>query len=186
VSAIWLVRHAPVAASISERGVCYGRTDVPTSCDAEKAADRILETAGTVPGTWREVWSSPAERTRAVASVLSRRLTLPAFIDARIAELHFGEWEGKTYAAIERAFPERFRRWMSRYGTEGPPGGESTDELAHRVAEWVRERRREEKTIVAVTHAGVIRVARSSSSPAASPPDWSRAVEHLVPERLPP
>lgn len=178
MSEIWLVRHAPVAVS----GLCYGRLDVPTTCAAEEAAARIRGAAAGAAHRWERIWASPSERARAVGAALSQRLALPLSVDERLCELDFGEWEGKSHRVIEQEHPERYRRWLRDYETEGPPGGESATDLRRRVSEWLAERRREGRTVLAVTHGGVIRCARSLHR-AAERTDWLESVDYLAPER---
>lgn len=178
---VWFVRHAPASVS----GVCYGQTDVPTALDARAAADRIAD-------YWREaenphcdeLWCSPWARTRSVAEELARRWSIPCRADPRLSELCFGEWEGRPYADIERDDGERFSRWMKAYETDAPPGGEALPELVRRVASWLQDARRRDTVQVAVTHAGVIRVARTLRDGGTYAAALRNSVEHLVPERV--
>jgi alpha-ribazole phosphatase len=177
---VWLVRHAPVTAS----GVCYGQSDVPTALDSHAAADEIAD-------RWRraenphcdELWCSPWERTRSVAEELARRWAVPCRADARLSELCFGEWEGRSYADIERDDAGRFSRWMKAYETAAPPGGEALPELVRRVTSWLEDVGRRNALILAVTHAGVIRVVRTVRDACTYAAALRRPVEHLVPEQ---
>jgi alpha-ribazole phosphatase len=178
MASIWLVRHAPVTVS----GLCYGRLDVPTTCSAEEAAARIEHAANGAERDWKEIWSSPAQRTRSVGEALSSRLGIPRFEDMRLSELDFGEWEGRSYSDLEIQTPERFERWMRLYESEGPPGGESVADLRLRFQSWFNERSATNRTIVAVTHAGIIRVARALRDGTTFGEESVRAVEHLRPE----
>lgn len=176
----WLVRHAPVAV----HGVCYGQSDVPTVVDA-------IEAAETVAGEWArtgrvacvEVWSSPWQRTRSVANVLAERWRVPHRIDARLSELHFGVWEGRHYADIERDDAARFGDWMRAYETARPPGGETLSELVARVASWLDETHRI-GPVLAVTHAGVVRVARTLRDGVSYAEALRTPVGHLACERF--
>jgi alpha-ribazole phosphatase len=180
VGDIWLVRHGPVAVS----GVCYGQSDVPLvstpSVDAETIAARC-ESAG---ASFGEIWTSPWDRTRSVALPLSSKWRVACHVDARLSELHFGEWEGRTYDEIERRDGERFGRWMRNYETDAPPGGERVEDLMNRVAGWLAERRANDRTVLALTHGGVIRAARAVERRSAYSAVVAESVEHLVPERL--
>src|SRR5262245_34269168 len=179
---LWFARHAPVAVT----GVCYGQHDVPVTLDAEKAADVVL-------GRWQELgleeipelWSSPWARARDVAAVLARRWSVEPHVDGRLSELSFGEWEGRRFDDIERADRTRFERWMRAFEVEAPPGGETVAELQKRVAAWIDERRRARATVLAITHAGIIRMARSLAAGVAYSDVATQQVDHLAPECLP-
>ena len=58
---------------------------------------------------------------------------------------------------------ERFRAWTDRWTEVAPPGGEPLSDLADRASDWIKDVRATNgaatQTIVAVTHAGWIRVA---------------------------
>lgn len=178
---IWLVRHAPVSVS----GVCYGQSDVPTALDAQAAADRIADYwRGTENPHWDELWCSPWARTRSVAEELARRWSIPCFADTRLSELCFGEWEGRAYADIERDDGERFSQWMRAYETDAPPGGEALPELIQRVSSWLDDARHGDSVRLVVTHAGVIRAARTLRDGGTYAAALRKPVEHLMPERL--
>jgi alpha-ribazole phosphatase len=180
---IWLVRHAPVAVS----GICYGQHDVPVVIDAGRAAELVFERweangEAVVP----EVWSSPWARSQDVAEVLARRLGADLRIEARLSELSFGAWEGRRFEDIEREDGARFERWMRAFDVEAPPGGETVADLGSRVASWLSERRRTTATVLAITHAGVIRMARALGRGVTYAEIAAEKVEHLTPERLDP
>jgi alpha-ribazole phosphatase len=178
---VWMVRHAPVTVS----GICYGRLDVPTECDAETAASRIERAARQTALSWQRIWASPSARAREVGAEIATRLRVPFHVDDRLCELDFGAWEGRSYLDLEREAPERFARWLSHYETEGPPGGESFFSLRRRVGEWLRERRLDDTITLAVTHAGVMRTARALATGTTYGEQCERPVDHLVPEPAP-
>jgi alpha-ribazole phosphatase len=181
VTEIWLVRHAAVSAT----GVCYGQSDVPTLIQADAAADRVAE-------RWRAsenprldaVWTSPWARTRPVADELARRWGLPCYVDARLSELCFGQWEGCLYADLERDDRARFTTWMNHYETHSPPGGESLRDLVQRARGWRDEVGRHGGVHLAVTHAGVVRTLRMLRDGSTYESVLGRTVEYLVPEKI--
>lgn len=140
-----LVRHPPPDI---DDGVCYGQQDVPLLHPPQQAASRLLPLLPDTPS----VWSSPLQRCR----LLAQCLYPAARLDARLAEIHFGQWEGQTWDAIGK---EALEQWAANVEDFVPPGGESPRALQARVLDWVRE---VEATgiedVVAFTHAGVIRV----------------------------
>lgn len=100
------------------------------------------------------LWSSPALRCRKVANFLANELGLTANVDERMAELSFGDWEGRPWSELE-ALPE-FDHWMRHWEEEAPPFGESLLDLSARTSDWCSNLRGADAHLV-VTHAGVIR-----------------------------
>lgn len=139
-----LVRHPPPEIA---PGICYGRLDVPAVAVAEHAARlRPLLPPG-LP-----VWCSPLQRARALAEALH-----PApQVDARLAEMDFGAWEGRAWDEIGASALDD---WASDVAGFRPPDGESGLEVQARALAWLAEREASrESELVVVTHAGVKRV----------------------------
>jgi alpha-ribazole phosphatase len=136
-----LVRHPrPQVAP----GICYGRLDVAAE-SAAAALDRLR--AGLPPGL--PVWTSPLRRCLDLAVQLHPS---PA-VDARLAEMDFGAWEGRPWDEVPRA---ELDAWAADVAGYAPPGGESPRQLQERVLEFVAGLAVGEAVLV--THGGVIRV----------------------------
>lgn len=144
------VRHGPA----TNTGICYGRFEIETS-ESEIALESLKRclTEATL-GKSSCLWSSPALRCRKVASFLASELGLTANVDERMAELSFGDWEGRPWSELE-ALPE-FDHWMQHWEEEAPPFGESLLDLGARTSAWCSNLRGADVHLV-VTHAGVIR-----------------------------
>jgi broad specificity phosphatase PhoE len=103
--------------------------------------------------------ASPLKRTCETMRILRRAMGLApdAFrTDARLVEVHFGDWQGQTMAEIEARQPgtgaARDRdKWHFL-----PPGkdAESYEMLTRRIAPWLEELSR---PTICVTHGGVMR-----------------------------
>ncbi|MEI5677719.1 MULTISPECIES: histidine phosphatase family protein [unclassified Mesorhizobium] len=76
--------------------------------------------------------------------------------DARLMEVHFGDWQGSTFAELEAREPGCTRPRKTNKWEFVPPGdaGESYQMLLERVQPWFEALRR---PTVCVTHGGVIR-----------------------------
>jgi len=171
---VWLVRHAPVAAS----GICYGQSDIPCTLDPAEAATRI---AAAAPVRFSELWASPWARTRDVAEQLAARWRISLRIDPRLSELSMGAFEGRPFTQLK--CEPAFREWMRSWRTAAPPGGETLGQLSARASAWLDERKGA-GSLLAITHAGVIRSLRAHVCGLS----WDKAmcipVEHLMPECL--
>jgi alpha-ribazole phosphatase len=181
VGSVWLVRHAPPTLS----GVCYGQCDVPVQPGPAEAA-RLIALQWQREGEEGppELWTSPWARARSVAVELARHWSIPCHVDARLSELCFGAWEGRTYDEIARTDAARWEHWTLNYELEAPPQGETVADLRARVASWLDERRAGTATVLAVTHAGVVRTARAVIGGLPYGAVVGEAVPHLCAERV--
>jgi broad specificity phosphatase PhoE len=159
------VRHGR---TIADEGRCIGSTDVELSAEGMTSI-RALATGWHTAGS-RSVIGEP---TRIIASDLRRAADSARVfgllwnrdieLDRRVREMDFGVWDGQLWGTIEASDTERFRAWSDRWTEIAPPGGEPMSALADRASDWLRDIRssngRHAQTVVAVTHAGLIRVA---------------------------
>lgn len=79
---------------------------------------------------------------------------------AQFRELHFGEWEGKTYEQLKNDM--NYTEWLNAPFEVTPPGGENFQMFKNRVDEGWRQvvemiDNNRVKKIAIVTHEGVIR-----------------------------
>ncbi len=139
-----LVRHPK---PLCEKGICYGRLDL--ECEPG-AVDAAVARLGKLAATAR-VFSSPARRARDLAA----RLSAETIVDPRLQELDFGDWEGRRWQDLGR---EAIEEWHTGLPDSAPPNGETLSAMAARCADWLASLDRGSKPILAVTHAGPIRV----------------------------
>ena len=125
-----MIRHAPTAWNAAGR--IQGHTDVPLSGDGRRAlAGRRLPDRF---GAYR-VHSSPLARAVETAALLG--LDAPV-LDRRLMEMDWGEWEGRTRAALAAANPAGVARNEAGGPDFRPPGGESPREVQARIVDWAR------------------------------------------------
>lgn len=112
------------------------------------------------------VFSSDLGRCLATAAILFPRKT-PEII-RELRELHFGEWEGKTYSELVQDV--LYEQWLNDFYSVRPPEGESFQEFAQRVNDgWekvknaLEENNQTRATII--THGGVIKYLLSQIAP---------------------
>jgi alpha-ribazole phosphatase len=85
--------------------------------------------------------------------------------------MDFGSWEGCAWACVPRA---ELDAWAHDLWEYRPGGGESASMIAHRWERWLeRARGVGSATIIAVTHAGFIRVALARAGQS-SPEEFAR------------
>lgn len=140
---------------------CVGQLDTELSMHGVDAALALA-------GRWRDVAPVPTlvtsdlHRAAGTADALARGWGVATHVDARLREMSFGEWDGMLWSDVSARDTERLRVWGDDWIEVAPPGGESGRDLAVRVDAVLRDliaRTETERPVVAVTHAGWIRIA---------------------------
>ena len=141
-----VLRHADTAWSLEGR--IQGRSDIALSEGA-----RVLLRGRTLPQACRgmRIVTSPLGRCVETAALLGAP---DAEREARIAEMHWGAWEGKLLAELRRELGAAMQANEARGLDFRPQGGESPREVLARVRTWLLEIR---QPTLAITHRGVIR-----------------------------
>jgi broad specificity phosphatase PhoE/ribonuclease HI len=115
-----LLRHGETELSIEKRFSGSGDPELTDRgiAQARAAAERLTgwDVAAVV--------SSPRRRARQTAAEVAAVLGLEVEIDDEVAETHFGEWEGFTFAEIRERWPREMKAWLGAPDV-APPGGES-------------------------------------------------------------
>lgn len=163
-----LIRHPRPAV---EPGICYGQTDVGL---AESAAEVAARLRPLLPESFA-LHASPLARAR----LLAQELGTPK-LDDRLKEIHFGDWEGRSFTDIGSAIDD----WAADPLGFRAPGGESPREMAARVLAWLEETREEprsapwaEERAAGAKNGGQTPV---SAEIEACPPFPTTASDHLV------
>lgn len=143
---IYLIRHTTPLLS---PGLIYGHLDVPLS---DQFGVELENVKMTLPALLDAVYSSPSGR----CTMLAKEIFPDYQVDNRLRELHFGDWEGKTWDSVDQ---NDLKRWADDYVNTRVPGGESMLNLEGRVREfWEELPALTYGKIGIVTHAGVIRM----------------------------
>ena len=123
---LYLVRHT--RPDVAE-GLCYGRRDVALDeADLHACVPRIVE----LLPRGMAFYSSPAGRCVQLAERLSAATDGAAALhDARLHEMHFGDWEGRLWRELPK---EETLRWTGDIIGQTPPGGENYMAMWERVA----------------------------------------------------
>jgi alpha-ribazole phosphatase len=177
-----LIRHTPCAV---EPGVCYGHLDVPLASAAPEHMAATLRKTGPAD----IVFSSPAQRCLALATLLAQRDACALRVSSDLRELCFGEWEGRRWDDIPRATSEH---WAEDTWQRAPPGGETEQAL------WLRLQRchlemlathihEQAQRIAVVAHGGSLRLLRCLLLERPMSERWQWHIElgevHTVPGR---
>ncbi len=133
---ITLVRHG--ATAWNEAGRWQGWTDVPLGpLGAQQARElgEVLRVQQSREGAFDRIFSSDLQR-----AVQTAELALsgaPLYLDVRLREFYFGDFEGLTVPEMQ-AHPG-YAAWQADPWHCPVPGGDSLSDLAARMCDWFDE-----------------------------------------------
>jgi alpha-ribazole phosphatase len=147
-----LVRHARIVES--HFGQLIGSTDVALDPAAEAQARTL--TGRIMRWTPQICYCSPMQRCRQTAAAIAPMME--PRLDADLREIDFGHFETKTFAEAAAENPVLVDHWAAFNPDFTFPGGECVADFLRRVREAAdRLIQTEAKTVLAVSHGGVIR-----------------------------
>ena len=135
---VWLVRHGET--EWSRDGRHTSTTDLPLTADGEKVAASLVDR---LDDDFALVLTSPRQRARETARLTGHP---EAQVDDDLAEWDYGNLEGKTTEEIRETYPD-WTIWT------GPvPGGESAQQVSHRLDRLVERCRDAEGRVLLFGH----------------------------------
>ncbi len=147
---IAFVRHGETPPN--RAGLLLGRSDAALTERGRSQVDRLAKALDGLGVA--HVVTSPLRRARDTAAPIAAACRLDVEVDERLIEVDYGEWEGRPFTELP---PDVVGQWR-RDGGFTPPGGESLEVVADRVAsfcgEWLDDR-----VVVAVSHVSPIKAA---------------------------
>ena len=148
-----LLRHGELVGGIKYRG----QTDDPLT----------REGLASMYAVWKRlqnkvdlIITSPLSRCRRPAMAWAESKGIECIVDARLSELHYGEWEGMTPDEIREKYPDLLEQWRRDPESVLVPGGESIHDFQARIAQFWEELCRNHKgqRLLVVAHSGSIRM----------------------------
>jgi alpha-ribazole phosphatase len=153
---ILLVRHG--LTNWNQAGRLQGQSDLPlNSLGIQQAAAAGARLAAE---PLQAIYTSDLKRAWQTARIIATEHSLPVTRLAELRELHFGVWEGLTYAAIQARSPLGARAWSEDLRHFAPPGGESLDQMAARVDGFLQQLKDlpQDRCLAIVAHGGPLQV----------------------------
>ena len=157
---IYFLRHGQT--DWNAAGRLQGRLDIALNAKGREQAKRnggVLAELIHDPKPLTFV-ASPLQRTRQTMQIAREALGLPPEgyeTDDRLLEIHFGDWEGKTWSEIKRDAPSTYQARDADAFNYAVPGGESYAMVTKRVVSWLAD---VSTPTVVVSHGGVMRCLR--------------------------
>ena len=156
MSRLLLVRHGNTKLNSAER--FWGQTDVELSAAGVSQAERLRDRLATEKID--AVYASNLSRAIVTAEIIASRHQLDVTTCAELGEINFGDIEGLTFDEISQLYPELAKLLANWSVRPRFPGGESIDELNHRLSKFPHrlEKHEPEETVLIVAHAGTLRL----------------------------
>jgi probable phosphoglycerate mutase len=148
------IRHGETA--WNAKGRIQGHQDTALNATGMAQARQLARALGNT--TLDCIYSSDLQRAMATAEALARTTGAPIVPEPRLRERCFGEYEGRTFAEVEREAPEHARLWRVRDPGYAPRGGESLLALQQRISQTVDRLAAHHggQLIALVAHGGVL------------------------------
>jgi alpha-ribazole phosphatase len=153
MSHVLFVRHAETEMA----GRFCGHSDPELN---ERGRAQAVELAQQLASkTVEAIYCSNLRRALHTAQAIADGRAIPVVMRPALREVHFGDWEGLSWAQIEQSDPVTARRWTEEFPRIAAPGGETFEAFQTRVLEEVGSLiEKQSGPIAVVTHAGVLRV----------------------------
>lgn len=154
----WWIRHAPVIGGESR---LYGQQDL--DCDvSERARFEALARALPTDAVWLVTNLGRTRRTAEALRDAGAAWPEPPgepHVETDFAEQSFGDWQGLTWAEMERRDAGAYAEFWRDPSGNAPPGGESFAAVIERTARAMQRWTEQHKgrDIVCVAHGGSIR-----------------------------
>ena len=181
---LYIWRHPkPISAS----GLCIGQTEIKVDRRKLKRLANKIQRFVQLQRLPKVIWVSPLQRSLKVGEILARR-GFQYKIAPELAEIHFGEWDGKNWQQIAK---KDIDEWCDNFANFSPANGESLQQLFNRAESWLDkisvEQGQSDVPVLAIGHAGWINAAKMIATDQAVPNlaiNWPRSVAYLSCNRI--
>jgi broad specificity phosphatase PhoE len=152
---LMLVRHG--LTEWNSQGRIQGHTETRLSDVGIRQAEALAVRLASEP--LDAVYASDLGRAVITAETIARPHGLPVQREPRLREADYGAWEGFTMDDLRRQDPERASAWLSEPVAVAPPGGETLEQVADRVASLLDDLRSrpDDEQVLLVGHGGSVR-----------------------------
>src|ERR1051325_5192596 len=143
-----VVRHGQTDWNAEDR--FQGQVDIPLNQVGYTQAAKLRARLAGIG--FDMAYSSPLRRALATAEIIAGGI--PISVDARIIEIHHGEWQGRTKFQIAERWPHQWERWNNEPQRFTPSGGETADTVRTRVEHFLKTMKGDR--ILCVSHGVII------------------------------
>lgn len=153
---IYLVRHGQVEGHEEKR--YNGQVNVSLTQLGKEQSDRVRDCLADI--SLDAVYSSDLDRSRYCAVLIAKAHNLTASTEKSLRELHVGDWEGRTWAELQQAYPDDWQARLKNLVDFQVPGGESLQDAADRILPMIQRilEKHSGGNIALVAHGGANRI----------------------------
>lgn len=153
---LYLLRHGQSPAS--RDNVFSGSTDPDLTPDGYDMAQEFAAAYRSV--AWQAILSSPLRRAVHTADPVSNASGVTVTVRPELAEIDYGDWDGKTVEVVNRDYHDAYTRWLADPAWNAPTRGETAVAVASRVLRLVEEISRgyPDGNVLLVSHKATIRI----------------------------
>lgn len=151
---LFLLRHGET--EFSRRDRFCGDIDAALTNEGLAMARSFADVHGDRP--WRAIITSTRRRTMETAAPIANAAGVVPTVDARLDEIHYGDWQGQSKQEVAARDVHRYRLWLENPSI-GVPRGEPVVEVADRAMALVTDifQRLQEGDVLLVGHKTVLR-----------------------------
>lgn len=171
--AVTFLRHGLTEENKQKKYIGYSN---PSLCEEGRSELEEIHNNLEFPG-FNTILTSDRKRCLETAEILFPKR--PVESSSLLREMHFGEWEGKTYDDL--CHIQRYRNWIDDPANTSPPGGEIYQDFEKRLLNaWsslIWSKATEKGHVAVVTHGGPIRFYLSQFAPSQKE-EWAWQTSH--------
>ena len=132
---LYIIRHGQTDWNVE--GKIQGRQDIPLNAAGRSQAEMLAKGMEKRPVT--AIYSSPQIRAMETAETLARAQGMAVIPVPELAEIGYGDWEGRTASDILAKERKLYEEWWQHPATVAPPGGETLNQVDVRCKKpWER------------------------------------------------
>ena len=153
---IYLVRHGQVEGHEEKR--YNGQVNVPLTQLGREQSARVCDFLAN--HSLAAVYSSDLDRSHHCAELIACAHGLKVNSEGSLRELSIGDWEGRTWAELQEAYPDHWQERLRDLVNFQVPGGESLQDAADRIRPTVQKiiKNHTDSEVVLVAHGGTNRI----------------------------
>ncbi len=153
----FFIRHGETTAN--KNRIFQGTSDYPLTDEGKEEIRRIGKYIEHIK--FSKLITTPLSRAKDSADIIMKILKNPpeVFIDSKLVEMNYGEWEGKFYDEIKEKYPDIAKVWYKNPFKAKIPKAEGFKSFKKRVLkalDYWKNSANSDENLLFVTHGGVI------------------------------
>jgi probable phosphoglycerate mutase len=146
------VRHGITDWNLEAR--FQGQMDIPLNAAGRRQAEAVRAHLESI--AFDHVYASPLKRAEETARIVAGHQRV--VVDWRLAEIHHGDWQGRTKDEIASRWPDEWAAWNKDPLRTTTSGGESPDDVRRRIEDFLAMLTGD--NVLCVSHGVVIQTVR--------------------------